>query len=403
MKKTSANYDKSKYILLAIILYIVIIIIDILCIKGIFKVLNTSNGELLINMRIIPLCMVSIILTISIIAGFMGTIKGLLHKLFIKDKSIKNDLYLRELPNNFGIGVTTLLFDSKIENEKDIVAIILDLCARKYLSLTKSNDKYIIKILKQIDTNLLDNEKYIMELLINNNIKNIDYYKWYNLCETDGKGLNLYYRYTSKIENNRKTDSMDDILHRIKKRSIILSVIVFIIFSLYTFFTNNIWSVVPKLSEKYSNMAIGTGMLVVLLAISISGIIVAVISYFIIYIILYLWETIKTFVTFSFRSGSNIEKSSYNNVMSNNLMRTKYGENEYQKLVSFRNFIKDFGAFADREAKEVVIWDRYLSYAQVFGLTKEIMQTGYKELIDNASFQIDNIDNINFDNIKVEY
>ena len=66
MKKTSANYDKSKYILLAIILYIVIIIIDILCIKGIFKILNTSNGELLINMRIIPLCMVSIILTISI-------------------------------------------------------------------------------------------------------------------------------------------------------------------------------------------------------------------------------------------------------------------------------------------------------------------------------------------------
>ena len=283
------------------------------------------------------------------------------------------------------------------------MAIILDLCARKYLSLTKTNDKYIIKILKQIDTNLLDNEKYIMELLINNNIKNIDYYKWYNLCENDGKSLNLYYRYTSKIENNRKTDSMDDILHRIKKRSIILSIIVFIIFSLYTFFTNNIWSVVPKLSGTYSNTAIGTGMLAVLVAISISGIIVAVISYFIIYIILYLWETIKTFVTFSFQSGSNIKKSSYNNVMSNNLTRTKYGENEYQKLVSFRNFIKDFGAFADREAKEVVIWDRYLSYAQVFGLTKEIMQTGYKELIDNASFQIDNIDNINLDNIKVEY
>ena len=50
----------------------------------------------------------------------------------------------------------------------------------------------------------------------------------------------------------------------------------------------------------------------------------------------------------------------------------------------------------------MVLWDRYLSYAQVFGLTKELMDSGYKELVENASFIIDNIENINMQNIEVK-
>ena len=55
----------------------------------------------------------------------------------------------------------------------------------------------------------------------------------------------------------------------------------------------------------------------------------------------------------------------------------------------------------NKNVEEVVIWDRYLSYAQVFGLTKEIMKSGYNQLVDNSSFKIDNIENINLDNIKI--
>ena len=50
----------------------------------------------------------------------------------------------------------------------------------------------------------------------------------------------------------------------------------------------------------------------------------------------------------------------------------------------------------------LVLWDRYLSYAQVFGLTKEIMKTGYPKLVKNSSFQIDDINNITFDNIEIK-
>ena len=112
----------------------------------------------------------------GIIGTILGAIKGAL-QIAKENKYIKKTnpyIYYRELPNNFGIGVTSLLFDSTIENYKDIVAVILDLCAKKYLKLVKQNDKYSIEILKPIDDDLLSNERYILTLISENNIKNIN-------------------------------------------------------------------------------------------------------------------------------------------------------------------------------------------------------------------------------------
>ena len=81
-------------------------------------------------------------------------------KEIIIEKEIKLDnpyIYYRELPNNYGIWISSILVNKTIENEKDIIACILDLCARKYLKLEKVNDKYIITILKNSTINLFSN------------------------------------------------------------------------------------------------------------------------------------------------------------------------------------------------------------------------------------------------------
>ena len=91
----------------------------------------------------------------------------------------------------------------------------------------------------------------------------------------------------------------------------------------------------------------------------------------------------------------------YKNVIENNLIRTKKGVEELHKLYAFKNFINDFGTFAQKSPSEIILWDRYLSYAQVFGLTKNIMKSGYKELVDNSSYKIDDIDNIYIENIEI--
>ena len=321
--------------------------------------------------------LVCIILLTLIIFGLLGVIAGILKgkwQILKENKYIKNTnpyIYYRDLPNHFGIGVTSLLFDSTVENYKDIVAIILDLCARKYLSLIKQNDKYIIKVLKNIDHHLLSNEKYILTLIINNDIKNINYQEWYNYCMQDGIDLGLYYHQEINIRNHPPLTK--DIIKKRNKVHLIISIIMGILIFAVSLLNDNI----------FKSMGFG------------------VVSFILTYIILIVPFYLINVLTGFKNIGKQVKNINYKNIIENNLKKTKKGIEELHKLYSFRAFIKDFGNFVDKKAEEVVIWDRYLSYAQVFGLTEEIMKSGYKELVNNSSFQIDNIDNISLYNIEI--
>ena len=251
------------------------------------------------------------------------------------------------------------------------LAIILDLCARKYLNLIKQNDKYIIKVLKNIDKDLLSNEKYIMSLILSNDIKNINYQEWYNYCMQDGIDLNLYYHKDIHIKNNPPL-TKDKVKQR-RKIHLIISITISILVLSISLLNDNIFE----------------------------SIIYGLLSFVTIYILLIVPFYFINVFTGLKNIGKQVRDINYKNIMDNNLKKTKKGIEELQKLYSFKAFISDFGNFVDRKAEEVILWDRYLSYAQVFGLTKEIMKSGYKELINNSSFQIDDIDNISLYNIEI--
>lgn len=288
-------------------------------------------------------------------------------------KKINPYIYFRELPNFFGIGVTTLLMDSTIENYKDIVAVILDLCAKKYLNLEKQGDKYIIKVLRGIDDSLLSNEKYILSIVLNNDVKNISYKEWFNYCMQDGMNLGLYTHTIQKNKVNNPVLSRQERIKKDNKVKLILSLILPCLVFIFTFSSDLILAIFSSL-----------------------------ILYGISYFVLTMVFNIKLFFREMFKEAKYHRNQNYVNQLNNKLTRTDKGVNELHKLYSFKAFIKDFGHFVDKKPEEVVLWDRYLSYAQVFGLTKEIMASGYKELIDNSSFHIDSIDNINLHNIEVK-
>lgn len=374
-KKT--QYRKTVNVKLTIFFGVIALLIVFLFVQLIIT--TWTNHEVDMTTKIITSLIpggILLSLVTSVTGSILGSLKGkrVINK---EDKYIKQMnpyIYYRELPNNYGIGVTSLLFDSTIENYKDIVAVILDLCAKKYLSLAKQEDKYIIKVLKGIDDNLLDNEKYIISLLLNNDIKNIDYDKWYNYCMQDGINLGLYYNSDNKVDSQKNTSKHS--LNKLHKLHILLSIIVtsFILYNWYT-----------KEEELILIMYIVSGLILylgsyIILTVPINALILAINAK----------ERFKQSLDMSY-----IQK------LNNQLTRTQKGIEELQKLLSFKAFIKDFGHFIDKKPEEVVLWDRYLSYAQVFGLTKEIMTSGYKELIDNSSFHIDNIDDINLSNIEV--
>ena len=161
------------------------------------------------------------------IGMIVGTLKGKMQILKEKKYIEKMNpyIYYRNLPNNFGIGVTSLLLDSTIENDIDIVAVILDLCAKKYLRLIKQNDKYVIQVLKEMDHHLLSNEKYILTLIRNNDIKNINYQEWYNYCMQDGIDLGLYYHKEIDIHNHESHD--DDIVKKTEIIHLKISIAIF--------------------------------------------------------------------------------------------------------------------------------------------------------------------------------
>lgn len=327
------------------------------------------------NILTITVCTLLICLIIfGMIGIIVGIIKGKL-QILNENKYIKKTnpyIYYRELPNNFGIGVNTLLIDSTIENYKDIVAVILDLCARKYLSLVKQGEKYVIKILKDIDDGLLSNEKYILTLLKNNDIKNINYQEWYNYCMQDGIDLGLYYHKEMTI--NKEPPLTQDKIKKRGKTHLMISVVVGILVLVLFLFEGNI------------------------LKSFVNGVFWFIITYIILIVPFYLINVITGFKNI----GKKTRDINYKNIIENTLFKTQKGVEELQKLNSFKAFISDFGYFVDKKVDEVVLWDRYLSYAQVFGLTKEIMKSGYKELVENSSFQIDDIENINLYNIEIK-
>ena len=311
--KYQKNYNKEKTIFASLFLAIIFIVLLILFIYF-YKDKAFSNNIYFKAMIIFIFSFLFLFILGTIISILLGKTRAKV-KINKENKSIIKDnpyLYYRNLPNNFGIGVNSLLIDSNLENYKDIVAVILDLCAKKYIKLENIDKFYTITVIKNIDKDLLSNEKYILSLLIYDNIKNVDYQEWFNYCLQDAINLGLI----KDINEDGKANSFK----------------------------------IGQFKDIFNNL---------------------------------------------YEFNYTLESK-------NNLNKTDKGIKEIQKLTSFKDFINDFGKFADKHIDEILLWDRYLSYAQLFGLTDKIMKTGYNQLINNSSFKIDSIDNINLTNIKIK-
>ena len=358
------KYKKGNFILFCIAIISIYVIFWILSVKVVYteykyavligkdKYMNLMSDEEYV-LKLIQLIPSALFIIINITFGIPSLIgklqangKEKKEKLDIKNSNSYN--YFRELPNNYGIGIATLLFDSAVENEKDIVAVILDLCAKGYLNLKKDKEnKYNITVIKSDDEKLLANEKYVLNSVLNNDIKKFDYDKWFECCMNDGIELGLF----KKREINNKEENWEEVTKRTKTVAIYSAIIGICIY---------------YVTKNY-----------------IIGILIYMISIFV-------------------ARFKGIRKESFNIKMLEYLELTKLGKNELQKLYSFKNFIKDFGLFAERAPEEIILWDHYLSYAQVFGLSNEILKYGYDNIIKNASFQIDNIDLIKLNEISID-
>lgn len=60
---------------------------------------------------------------------------------------------------------------------------------------------------------------------------------------------------------------------------------------------------------------------------------------------------------------------------SNLIIRTDRGKEELAKTNAFKNFLKDFGRFDEKELPEVRLWNKYLVYATALGCAAKLLKT----------------------------
>ncbi len=390
MKKTKFK-DRNKYKMgeFIIILMTIIFSLPIIVLITLKKLLNDFNFDFFIAWTFIPIVIFGSLL-ISILYGKIRVKK----KEFSIEKEIKLNnpyIYYRELPNNFGIGISSILVNKTIENEKDIIACILDLCARKYLKLEKVDDKYIITILKNSTSNLLSNEAYILKHIINNTVQQIDYQEWHQLCVEDGKQLELFEDNKEvNLSENEQKEIVEEYYkineYKLKKITPVVLLIGVILGSAVFIFPN-----ITNTFAHFLNMNNDMKLKIIsFVSIMFITFILLINIYGIIRVISMVGKTV-------YQNKNMI----YQNILSTKIIHTPKGQDAAKKLFSFKIFLRDFGSFAEKNPEKIILWDEYLSFAIMFHLADEILKTGYKQLIENSSFKIDNVNNIDLQNMKV--
>ena len=226
--------------------------------------------------------------------------------------------YYRDFPNNYGPEIVQYLFEHKIDN-KGLSSAILNLIADKVIKL-ESKGKTHTFIYNQEGRNLKPSDQELLNWLFVKIGKNN------RVTLTEFKNAGKSYESFLNNYNYWKQEALKEAQG-------------------YNFFENN------------SGKILGLNILFLFLGIALGVLLLmnqASVLYFIISVVLFI-ITVIYFLT--------IRK------------RTIKGNEEYVKWKGLKNFISDFGRFKDRDLPDIHLWEKYLVYAHVFGLSKKLAKT----------------------------
>lgn len=281
-----------------------------------------------------------IILTITVIILIVLLTKlySVLRNKVLVGSSGGEQIYVRDIPSSLSPAVVSYLYNQKIEKEKDVVATILNLCAKKVIKLEFNEDnKVIIKNIKKTNVELTKDEEYIYNWLT----KKIEGKFRFNEWETIVK--NEYYQ--CGFSNNSKLN-----FYNISRW--LYFIVFIIIFISVALFEDKI-----NASETLVNGVMTV--LVVSFAISfLGGIITAV-------------------------------KQIFTKNSDTNSIYTRKGAKELAKWNKFKKFIEDFSLIKDANVESIIILERYLAYGIALGVNKNYDELEFKELSEFLKTKLD--------------
>lgn len=301
----------------------------------------------------------------------ISIISYIIYKKFVKDpKTEFNQKYFRDIPSDYTPETVSYLFHKKITN-RSISASLLDLINQKIITcekLSKNNYKLTLnsnKVLNPIQSRLvkvifLDQNsietKHMKKNARNNYNKFINNWNTYQRAAINNSKMRNFYEEKSKSKKTYNKSSFQImkifIATVIFPPSLILIIIYFSLKAIIKFI---------KIEDGRSKVIL-TILLLIMAIISINQCINILIfqkfynQSFIIYVI----DLILSLIAISFIFYKK--------------KRTIVGAEEYKQWKALKNYLNDFGKFSDKEVPDIILWEKYLVYATLFGCAKKIIK-----------------------------
>ena len=240
------------------------------------------------------------------------------------DKELKTNFdmeYNREFINDYDVTNIEYLFDKKI-TEKAFSTSILNLIYKKNIKIEQI-DKKDYKLIKVNTDNVSESEEYLMKMIFDN-IGNKEYVllsqiKKYakEIHGTTSEFLTSFTTWQNKVTSESIKNNFYESNTKIKVLGVLFSLVGYLVFYVMVRFNGfNLFSIIIFICALV----------------------------FMIYVLIF-------------------------------NKRTKRGAEDYQKWKAFKRFLEDFGRFDEKELPEIVLWERYLVYANIFGIADKVGKT----------------------------
>lgn len=288
----------------------------------IFNNLNNIQRILVLGWAILLSCIASLIGNIPIIAIYIG--QRIVLKKYYKQKLDSNDLekyegYYRDLLSEYNISTLAYIDNFSLDYESILTAHLLELQNKKIIEIEGNNINVINDPISELDKILIDS-------IVDNKVL-INESRYQNIVINDA--------YNNGLLETKKANK-----GRFLKLFLKILFTNFLISFLFTFIIHLFGT---KLIENPIVIIFFLIILITFIILSISF------PYLII-----------TYVIACF-------------IIGNPYVRSKKGTEINEKLEGLKNYIKDFGNFENREAKELELWEEYLIYSVMFNQNKKVI------------------------------
>lgn len=245
--------------------------------------------------------------------------------IYIKyDKELKTNFdmeYNREFINDYDVTNIEYLFDKKI-TEKAFSTSILNLIYKKNIKIEQI-DKKDYKLIKVNTDNVSESEEYLMKMIFDN-IGNKEYVLLSQIKKyakevhgTTSEFLTSFTTWQNKVTSESIKNNFYESNTKIKVLGVLFSLVGYLVFYVMGRFNGfNLFSIIIFICALV----------------------------FMIYVLIF-------------------------------NKKTKRGAEDYQKWKAFKRFLEDFGRFDEKELPEIVLWERYLVYANIFGIADKVGKT----------------------------